>query len=32
MELVLSIGFGLWIVFTAFVYRAFCSGGKGGKK
>lgn len=32
MELVISIGFGLWIAVTAFIYRAFCSGGKGEKK
>jgi hypothetical protein len=30
MEIIISIGFGVWIVFTAFIYRALTR--PGGKK
>ena len=33
MELLLSVLFGVWICFTALIYRSLTSGrGKGGKK
>jgi hypothetical protein len=32
MEAVISVGFGVWIVFTAFVYHALTKPGKKGKK
>lgn len=31
MELVISIGFGIWIVFTACVYALLTRSGKGGR-